>query len=165
MNLHLCLPPNTAHPPGVLKSLVYGTLRRYWLQNTMQKDYVNMATKFFHRLQARGHRPEDLKPLFTEAAKSFAHLDPNEVLPKKKKTQSNESLLFFHSECHPSDVPRRAIRQLYNETCGPIQEQLNPKFTVACSRPQNIKEKLTRTQLNEPEGSQATDYLKTLQDK
>jgi hypothetical protein len=39
MNLYLYLPPNSAHPPGVLRSTVYGCLRRYWFQNSRVADF------------------------------------------------------------------------------------------------------------------------------
>ena len=39
MNLFLYIPPHSAHPPGVLRSTVFGNLRRYWLQNSNPEQY------------------------------------------------------------------------------------------------------------------------------
>jgi hypothetical protein len=38
MNLFLYIPPHSAHPAGVLKSIIYGNLRRYWIQNSNTKQ-------------------------------------------------------------------------------------------------------------------------------
>ena len=42
MNLYLYLCPSSAHPPGVLKGLIFGSLRRYWRQNSDIKDYKHI---------------------------------------------------------------------------------------------------------------------------
>ena len=55
LNLHLYLPASSAHPPGVLKGMVIGTLCRYWLQNTNRDDYVLLVTLFAQRLNRQGH--------------------------------------------------------------------------------------------------------------
>ena len=39
MNLFLYIPPSSAHSPGVLKSTIFGNVRRYWNQNTNVEDY------------------------------------------------------------------------------------------------------------------------------
>ena len=50
INLHLYIPPNSAHPPGVLKSMIYGNIRRYWLQNTYIHDFIDITKQFIERL-------------------------------------------------------------------------------------------------------------------
>ncbi len=67
-NLHLYLPPTSAHPPGVLKSLIYGNLRRFWLQNTLVTDYIDIAKQFAEHLIARGHKREKITAIFEAAA-------------------------------------------------------------------------------------------------
>ena len=59
--LHLYIPPSSAHPPGMLRGLVFGSLRRYWTQNSRIEDYQSIATKFAEqlngkRLHTRRHR-------------------------------------------------------------------------------------------------------------
>ena len=55
MNLHLYIPPGSAHPKGVLKSLVFGTLQRYWSQNSKNDDFHSAASTFFGHLLNRGY--------------------------------------------------------------------------------------------------------------
>ena len=66
-NLYLYLPPNSAHPPGMLKSLIFGLIRKYNLQNTHAEDFSSIKNKLFSRLIARGHKHNDILPIFDEA--------------------------------------------------------------------------------------------------
>ena len=42
--LHLYIPPRSAHPKGVIKSLIFGTLRRFWIQNSRLEDFESHVT-------------------------------------------------------------------------------------------------------------------------
>lgn len=68
MNLHLYIPPDSAHPAGVLKSLVFGNLQRYRIQNTHRKDYVSASAAFYGHLLKRGWSRDMLNPVFQQAA-------------------------------------------------------------------------------------------------
>jgi len=70
-NLHLYIPPTSAHPPGVLKSLIYSNLYRYWKQNTYIADFVDIAKQFASRLVNQGYKIEDIKHIFLSAAKKL----------------------------------------------------------------------------------------------
>jgi hypothetical protein len=43
LNKFLYIPPASAHSPGVLKSTIFGNLRRYWYQNTNYDDYYDQV--------------------------------------------------------------------------------------------------------------------------
>jgi hypothetical protein len=45
MNLCLCIPPASAHPPSCFKRLIAGELRRYWLQNDAN-NFKEILSKF-----------------------------------------------------------------------------------------------------------------------
>ena len=68
MNLPACLPPSTASPPSVFKSLTCGQLIRHWTQNSDPKDHRHFANSFCNRLLARGHEEEDISKMFNEAS-------------------------------------------------------------------------------------------------
>jgi hypothetical protein len=51
LNLHLYIPPLSAHPQSCLKGLIAGELRRYWIQNS-PTDFQTLVTKFIERLHA-----------------------------------------------------------------------------------------------------------------
>eukprot|EP00590_Aulacoseira_subarctica_P004296 CAMPEP_0172434678 /NCGR_PEP_ID=MMETSP1064-20121228/70754_1 /TAXON_ID=202472 /ORGANISM="Aulacoseira subarctica , Strain CCAP 1002/5" /LENGTH=451 /DNA_ID=CAMNT_0013182913 /DNA_START=373 /DNA_END=1724 /DNA_ORIENTATION=+ len=92
-NLYLYIPPSSAHPPGVLKSIIYGNLRRYWQQNTSIDDYIAIARQFADRLEARGHKRSTITELFLEATKAFTKTAPT-------KSTTAESPLYLHWEWH-----------------------------------------------------------------
>jgi len=56
MDLFLYIPPHSSHPPGLMKSLIYGLLLTYFLQNTHRSDFFDMISLLHKRLLARGHR-------------------------------------------------------------------------------------------------------------
>ena len=69
MNLYLYRCPSSAQPESILQSLIYGTLHRYYWQNTHITDFGRYTELFFERLTARAHKKCDLAPLFIKAAK------------------------------------------------------------------------------------------------
>ena len=70
-NLYLYLPPHSAHPPGITRSLIHGLIRKYWIQNTHSQDFHKMTKLLFQRLLARGHPENTLRSLFLQAAKNI----------------------------------------------------------------------------------------------
>jgi hypothetical protein len=65
MNLHLYIPPTSG---GVLKSLIFGNLQRYWRQNTTRHAFIWVTADFYRHLLNRGYTPVILTPIFQEAA-------------------------------------------------------------------------------------------------
>jgi hypothetical protein len=102
-NLHLYIPPNSAHPPGILKSIIYGNLQRYWLQNTNIIDFMEIAKQFTERLITRRYDKEKITNLFHEAARK---LDGT-----KKIKRTNEDIIYLHWTGHPRDLSRSKARQ------------------------------------------------------
>ena len=39
LNLYLYIPPHSAHPPGTIRSLIFGLTRKYWQQNSDPNDF------------------------------------------------------------------------------------------------------------------------------
>lgn len=100
MNPFLYIPPTSAHPPGVLKSIIYGNLQRFWKQNTLHSDYTCIAGQFANHLIARGHSPDTIRQLFLEVAKT---LDQQTTHCDKVEPRNT---LFFHWEYHPHGISR-----------------------------------------------------------
>ena len=64
MNLYLYRCPSSAQPESILRSLIYGTLNRYYWQNTHIEDFGRFTELFFERLIARAHKKCDLCTTF-----------------------------------------------------------------------------------------------------
>ena len=160
MNLFLYIPPTSAHPPGVLKSIVYGNLQRFWRQNTFNSDFQSIVNKFFQRLVARGHSPDAVRAIFMEAAAAIDR-NANRQTATSPRRADPFNTLFFHLEYHPRGISRRAIRAIYKETnCETLSGF--PRFIVAFSRPRNLRDALMRTTLEEPDGSRASNVFDRL---
>ena len=119
-NLFLYIPPHSSHPPGLMKSLIFGLLLTYYLQNTLATDFYRMTHLLFTRLQARGHLPENIRPIFLEAT-TWLEDRYNPMVDDHSLTTTdtspNDVNLFFHIPFHSRDISRRKIRDIYELTC------------------------------------------------
>jgi hypothetical protein len=164
MNLHLYIPPSSAHPPSCLKGLVTSELLRYRIQNN-NKDFVKITTSFIERMVARGHKLENLIPLINEAAAAIdkklfssplTHTEPpSNILRKKQKS------LYLHWKYHPNGISNSVIRYHYNTHLKNHLQMFFDKMTLAISRPINLRDKLTRTALELPPGDSISSRLQT----
>ena len=174
LNLHLYLPASSAHPPGVLKGLVIGTLYRYWLQNTNRDDYVRLVTLFAQQLNRRGQSMKKIHAVFADASTYIQNKYNGKKIYVKKKTpplhassstrhkQNDEPMptLYFHMEYHPRGISRRQIQGIYNNTIGTTG--LFKRQIVAFSRPRNLRDLLSPSALPDMDGNNPSDYLEIL---
>ena len=166
MNLHLYIPPASAHPKGVIKSLVFGTIQRYWTQNSKMEDFLSASQAFLGHLLNRGHTMEALAPLFKEVAELLATKARRAPAPEDPQWEpipkSSHGRFFIHWEYHPRDVGRKTVRQLFEETLSPVLSESGlpvRQLTVAYSTPKSIAQCLTKTQLEEPDGIRVSSYI------
>ena len=168
MNLHLYIPPRSAHPIGVLKSLIYGSLHRYKIQNSRFSDFTSVTKALYGHLLNRGYSPAVLDPIFLEAAatldrKATRIADQGEQLWDTDLTATpSTSRLFIHWEYHPRDVGRRTIREIFDHTLSPVLAESGlpiKQLTIAYSTPESLGNCLTKTQLEEPANDRVSSYL------
>ena len=159
MNLHLYIPPKSAHPPGVLKSLIYGNLQRFWTQNTNKEDYISHTSAFFQHLLHRGYDPETLAPIFEAAAEKMD--SPTNTNPTQRDAHSNT---FLHWEYHPTGISRHAIRHAFTSILSPALAEagLPARPTIAFSVPHSLGSCITKTQLREPPGKWVSTLIEEL---
>jgi hypothetical protein len=120
LNLYQYLPPTSAHPPGMIRGIIYGLVRNYYFQNTKQSDYRDIVVKTFHRFAARGWSKALIKE-YILAADSKLRSQPLTVATPEPLT--NKEQLFIHLEYHPNDITRHQVRTLYNLHCKDIFEK------------------------------------------
>jgi hypothetical protein len=160
MNLYLYIPPNSAHPGGLLQGLIFGRMRAYWYQNTEKKNFVRMAKLLSQRLIARGYSKKLLTPLFIEAAKRLSRLDSTDKRTSVIATAtdaSEEKPIFFHLPYHPRGVQRTTIRKTFDTTLKKLLP--NRPLTVAVSRQRNLGDRVCRTKLPDVPGYNPSDFL------
>ena len=63
-NLFPYIPAHSSHPPGQIKSLVFGLLQTYWQQNTIKQDYITMVNALYKRLTVRGYDDQNILHVF-----------------------------------------------------------------------------------------------------
>ena len=148
--------PTSAHPPTTIEGIIYSLMRTYHRQNTYQRDYHAMAIKLFNRHVARGWSKSYIKELILSSDQRIRN-------PKPTPTEaplSNKEELYFHMEFHPADIPKHQVRTIYNQTCGDVlSKRLGiKKFTIAYSRPKNIRDKLTKAKFYQAPGQDTTKF-------
>ena len=156
LNLYLYIPPASAHPPGVIKGLLYGLIRRYHAQNTRREDYHNMVRLLYQRLLERGWQSHQIRPLIEGICRTLGAQNTTPNPPVERESDGNQ--LFIHLTYHPDDIPRQHIRALYDKHLGDLLlRKLNVKRPIiAYSRSKNIGEYITKAKLHQAPGQTAS---------
>ncbi len=146
----------------MMEGIIYGLLRNYRRQNTNLEDYHNMAILLFKRHVARGWDRATMKGYILNADKKLNMPTPTTntaaAIPMAQ-VLSNRERLFIHMEYHPNDIPKKAVRALYEHYCKSSFERLGiQQLTIAYSRPPNIKDSITKAKLHQAPGKEASKY-------
>ena len=119
MALYLYIPPKSAHPPGILPSLVIGQVIRIFSLCTYSEDVQRHIKNLHDRLIRRGYTHYELMPLFEKAVeKADAFLkktDEERAMEKRQKREENEKRVFFHLKYHPDDPRSSVIQKVFRE--------------------------------------------------
>lgn len=110
LNLHLYIPPNSAHTPSVRTGLVSGGVFRILQLTTKDLDKKKALVKFHSHLLARGYKPDFLKSAFEKALRQFS----GPCKAQQVDNSSNERI-FLHLQFHPRDPPRRTLQRVFHE--------------------------------------------------
>ncbi len=154
MNLYLYIPPNSAHPQGLIRGLVFGRMRAYWNQNTDKQNFVKMAKRLAHRLIARGYSMQQLAPLFFEATERLSiRADQGKV----ESAAENLKPIFFHLPYHPRGITRTTIRKTFDSSLKKLLP--DRRLIVAVSRPKSLGDRVCRTRLPDVPGNNPSDLI------
>ena len=108
LNLHLYIPPHSAHPPGLLPGIVHSTLFRIFTLCSDPHDRILHTKVFFKRPQARGYKSDQIKPLFNKAIARAQRYSG----PTNRATNDNNTVIL-HLPFHPNDPPSHRIQQAW----------------------------------------------------
>ena len=158
LNLHLYIPPHSAHPPGLLPGIVHSTLFRIFTLCSDHDDRILRTRVFFKRLQARGYKSDQTKSLFYKAiSRAEQYSGPT------NSTKNDHTSVIFHLPFHPNDPLSYKIQQAWRKTIAspryhmPLPNMRNPKTREKCNiermiityhRPMNIGNLLSHRNLN-----------------
>ena len=160
-NLHSYLPSYSAHSQDCLRGMIFGFVRRYWLQNTNPEDYSYMIKLFAKRLTARGHSLPTVNKIIMEAVSSLEIQMPNrKIFINNNKRSSNTGInenMFYHAEYHPLGVKRELIQKAFKATLNKLG--LYNKMTVCYNRPTNLRDLLMSSKLPNVPGCNPSDFL------
>lgn len=164
-NPYLYIPPHSAHPANTINGTIYGLLRTYYHQNTYDSDFVKIARQLFIRHVYQGWDQTILKKIFAAAFQKLKHQLANPAPPPPpdddETKKVDRSQLFFHMQYHPNDIPRKTVRQIYDEECSEVFEDVIDiqRFTVAYSKPTTIGGVIAKSQLYEVENKEVSKYI------
>ena len=121
MNLNIYLPPNLAHPPDVIiRSIIFGRVRAYYLHNTYHKDFVNECATLARNLIHYRWKWKQLSSHFTDVFNIFTKQGKKNLLHAAMKTRQEKEaakpadrLLVVCLPYHPREVQRRDVPVAY----------------------------------------------------
>ena len=116
MNLYLYIPPHSAHLPGVIRSLIFSQIKKYWQQNTNSDDFIKMIRAFFQCLLDRGHNRDKVREVFLQTAHQLVSNHNNSKQSNKNKNQEKSNDTYLKWPYHPADISQKTIQQIYKAT-------------------------------------------------
>ena len=173
LNLHLYIPPHSAHPPGVLNGLVMGMVHRIHTLCSRPGDIRALKQQFLRHLLARGYKHDALLPLFRKAAAAaLAYTGPLSA------TSRLDDTVFYHTRYHPDDPSSHTIQSLWRDEVAhppgcPALADVSSTHTgatlgvdrliVAYSRPPNLGNLLSYRRLPSDTGPLVSSFATGLQ--
>ena len=165
MNLNIYLPPNSAHPPDVIRSIVFGRVRAYFLHNTHAEDFITECALLEQNLIRCGWEWKHLCTHFNDAHESLMKQGKTILLEQAKKTRRekeaekpDDRILVFRLPFHPRGVQRRQIRTAYRDSG--LEEILSDRrFICAQCRPANLRDRVCSTVLEHQPGTAPSDFI------
>jgi len=122
LDLYLYIPPASAHPPGILKGLIAGTLLRIiWLMSDPIIHKKHMSN-FYARLIARGYTPGVLNKIFDTYLRRYLTETPVPTTAPRSK-----ECVYLHLPYHPLDPSSQDIQALFCEHL--FKENLHNPYT------------------------------------
>jgi len=182
LHLYLYLPSASAHPPGVLKGLVAGSILRIVRLTSNPLTRKRHLQNFYRRLLARGYNPSHILPIFNKYLRQYYRDTTTATVAPPPATATpngtHENTIFMHLPFHPLNPPSIKVQQLFRKhllkenLCNPYAsvplyklsngrgKQLGiNRMIVAYHRPKNIGNLVTPRHIDRLPGPSALALL------
>ena len=118
LNLHLYIPPHSAHPPGLLPGIVHSTLFRIYTLCSDNDDKLTRTKVFFKRLVARGYKSDQIKPLFYKAiTRARLYSGPIDRTANKMQYSTHDHSIPTHHELGQPTITSQPKHYHYGPVC------------------------------------------------
>merc|ERR1711862_404654 len=121
---------------------------------------------YYRRLRRRGWDRKTLEPIFVEAHKKIESQQEDSEPAEKVEEISNKEHVILHLEYHPNDIPRKKIRDLWDNHCVELLSKSVAdgglgikKMTIAYSRPRNLRDLTQRAKLHQHPGKEVSTFF------
>jgi hypothetical protein len=149
LNLFLYLPKHSAHPPGILKSLIYGRIMVFHKQNSKKEDFLYFSRMLLIRLIQRGYKIDILLPIFKDA---FAQIQQDPLIAPRKRNVEQVHLKLPYD---PNGLTSKQIRTMFEvEALTPYLQERGIQRVILCyKRPPNLRQSLCPSKLQDSNDS------------
>ncbi len=155
LNLYLYIPQPPICPSNQLPQGSNQGGTSEILAKNQRQDFEDLVTKFIEQLHARGHSIDNLRNIFLQAADSLGV--SRRISNENMLETNNDNSLYIHWTYHPKDLQCQDIRRLYESILEPHTP--HDRMVVAISRPKNLRDALTKTELKLPENINLHDLI------
>jgi hypothetical protein len=156
LNLHLYIPPTSAHPSSCFTDTIVGNILRFWRQNPKLADYRRLVTEFATHLESQGYTISDVeRAMLSTATKIYTR--SNTTVSNATPTTITAKRLYLHWRYSTHGTGRQTLHHLYNKhlrRCDGFD-----KMIVAFSSPKNLRDLLTHKVLNDRPGGRMSDII------
>ena len=95
-NIYQYIPQRSAHPLKVGRSIIFGKMQRYHLQNSKRKDFIEQVDLLYERMKARGWQHSLLYEWILESSEKFeTRINKPTTAPKTEEDTSNTDAHLF----------------------------------------------------------------------
>ena len=162
-SLYQYIPANSAHPPGMLKSIIFGRTQKYWVDNTEEASFLHFMNILSNRLLKQGYKKPTLNEITSQSLEKYCLAKTFNNIQKSTKTKDTSeeepdpnNTFYYILPYHRRGVQRKQIQSNYKKYISP---HLPHKLTVAFKRPTNLKDQLCKTTLPDIPGDNPSDFL------
>jgi len=138
LNLHLFIPSTSAHPSGILKSIIYGRVKKFKTQNSEDEHFLENCQKLVKQLEDRGYEHNKLMRLMNDAKARL-------LIERTKTTDKNVFVkLPFKSGTDKTNISNIFC---FKELKTSLKETANiDNIMISYSKPKNLKELICPTE-------------------